>query len=39
MRKVRTEGMRLLEYGGQLVFADWAHFQGGDVQKGLAETG
>jgi hypothetical protein len=25
--------MRLLEYGGQLVFADWAHFQGGDVQK------
>jgi hypothetical protein len=29
--------MRLLEYGGQLVFADWAHFQGGDVQKGLAE--
>ena len=31
------KAVRLLEYGGQLVFADWAHFQGGDVQKGLAE--
>jgi hypothetical protein len=29
--------MRLLQYGGPLVLADWAHFQGGDVQKGLAE--
>ena len=28
---------RLLQYGGQLVFTDWAHFQGGDVEKGLAE--
>jgi hypothetical protein len=32
------KAMRLLEYGGQLVFADWAHFQGGNCFSERCES-